>query len=103
MKNVEFLEFGDILMLLKLRIMDFIALQHRGQEGTGIAVSDGESVKVVKGEGLVTEIYTSEAMKELKLELLRLAMFAMQQQGEVDMKMSSPLFSFSNWKSCTCS
>src|SRR3954467_12275445 len=42
------------------------ALQHRGQEGTGIAISDGDSVKVVKGEGLVTEIYTSEAMKELK-------------------------------------
>ena len=42
------------------------SLQHRGQEGTGIAISDGEKVKVVKGEGLVTEIYTSEAMKELK-------------------------------------
>lgn len=42
------------------------ALQHRGQEGTGIAISDGDSVKGVKGEGLVTEIYTSEAMKELK-------------------------------------
>ena len=29
-------------------------------------VSDGNRVKGVKGEGLVTEIYTSEAMKELK-------------------------------------
>lgn len=42
------------------------SLQHRGQEGTGIAVSDGKSVKAVKGEGLVTEIYTAEAMKELQ-------------------------------------
>src|SRR6476620_4965838 len=42
------------------------ALQHRGQEGTGIAITDGKSVKGVKGEGLVTEIYTSDAMKELK-------------------------------------
>jgi amidophosphoribosyltransferase len=42
------------------------SLQHRGQEGTGIAITDGEKVKGVKGEGLVTEIYTSEAMKELK-------------------------------------
>ncbi|MBB6447752.1 amidophosphoribosyltransferase [Bacillus benzoevorans] len=42
------------------------SLQHRGQEGTGIAVSDGKSVKLVKGEGLVTEIYTADAMKELQ-------------------------------------
>lgn len=42
------------------------ALQHRGQEGTGIAITDGKELKGVKGEGLVTEIYTSEAMKELK-------------------------------------
>src|SRR3954465_9923797 len=42
------------------------ALQHRGQEGTGIAVTDGKKLKGFKGEGLVTEIYTSEAMKELK-------------------------------------
>jgi amidophosphoribosyltransferase len=42
------------------------SLQHRGQEGTGIAITDGEKVKGVKGEGLVTEIYTEEAMKELK-------------------------------------
>ena len=36
------------------------------EEGTGIAVSDGKRVKAVRGEGLVTEIYTSDAMKELQ-------------------------------------
>jgi amidophosphoribosyltransferase len=41
------------------------ALQHRGQEGTGIVVNDGKTLKVVKGEGLVTEIFTADAMKEL--------------------------------------
>jgi amidophosphoribosyltransferase len=41
------------------------ALQHRGQEGTGIVVSDGAKLKGVKGEGLVTEIFTSERMAEL--------------------------------------
>lgn len=41
------------------------SLQHRGQEGTGIVVSDGNKLKVVKGEGLVSEIFTTEAMKEL--------------------------------------
>lgn len=41
------------------------SLQHRGQEGTGIAVTDGKIIKGVKGEGLVTEIFTSSAMEEL--------------------------------------
>lgn len=41
------------------------SLQHRGQEGTGIVVSDGKTLKGVKGEGLVAEIFTSEVMKEL--------------------------------------
>lgn len=40
-------------------------LQHRGQEGTGMVVTDGEKVKGVKGEGLVTEVFTTEAMKQL--------------------------------------
>ena len=31
------------------------ALQHRGQESAGIAISDGETIKVTKGMGLVTE------------------------------------------------
>ena len=41
------------------------SLQHRGQEGTGIVVSDGKQLKGVKGEGLVAEIFTTEVMKEL--------------------------------------
>ncbi|CAH2717273.1 Amidophosphoribosyltransferase [Neobacillus rhizosphaerae] len=41
------------------------SLQHRGQEGTGIVVSDGKKLKGVKGEGLVTEIFTTEAMSQL--------------------------------------
>ena len=71
------------------------ALQHRGQEGAGIVVTDGEVViSAVKGEGLVTEVFTTEVMlEELKLERLQLDMFAMQQLVEVDMKMFSHLFS----------
>ncbi|MEO2077243.1 MAG: amidophosphoribosyltransferase [Bacillus sp. (in: firmicutes)] len=41
------------------------SLQHRGQEGTGIVVSDGKRLKGVKGEGLVAEIFTTEAITEL--------------------------------------
>ncbi|MEH7251685.1 amidophosphoribosyltransferase [Neobacillus niacini] len=42
------------------------SLQHRGQEGTGIVVSNGEKLRVVKGEGLVSEIFTANVMEELK-------------------------------------
>lgn len=42
------------------------SLQHRGQEGTGMVVTDGQKLKGMKGEGLVTEIFTADAMKELE-------------------------------------
>lgn len=41
------------------------ALQHRGQEGAGIATSDGQKVRSVKVPGLVSELNTSREIKEL--------------------------------------
>lgn len=41
------------------------SLQHRGQEGTGIVVTDGSKLRGVKGDGLVNEVFTAESMKEL--------------------------------------
>ncbi len=41
------------------------SLQHRGQEGTGIVATDGEKLKGIKGEGLVSEVFTQDAIKEL--------------------------------------
>ena len=41
------------------------SLQHRGQEGTGIVSTDGEKLRGIKGEGLVSEIFTQEAIKDL--------------------------------------
>ena len=42
------------------------SLQHRGQEGTGIVVSDGQKLKGKKGEGLVTEIFTADVIEDLE-------------------------------------
>lgn len=42
------------------------SLQHRGQEGTGMVVTDGLTLKGKKGEGLVTEVFNMEAIHELK-------------------------------------
>jgi amidophosphoribosyltransferase len=36
------------------------SLQHRGQEGAGIAVADGENVFSMKGQGLVSEVFAGK-------------------------------------------
>ncbi|RDI36690.1 amidophosphoribosyltransferase [Falsibacillus pallidus] len=41
------------------------SLQHRGQEGTGIVVSDGHALQGLKGEGLVTEVFKQDKLDEL--------------------------------------
>ncbi|WP_397540134.1 amidophosphoribosyltransferase [Rummeliibacillus pycnus] len=42
------------------------ALQHRGQEGAGIVVTDGENLQAVKGEGLVNEVFTGDKLDKLQ-------------------------------------
>lgn len=42
------------------------ALQHRGQESSGIAVSDGKEIKSHKGMGLVAHVYDENILKNLK-------------------------------------
>ncbi len=41
------------------------ALQHRGQESAGMAVSDGETITVVKDMGLVTSVFDARALASL--------------------------------------
>ncbi|MEL3973894.1 amidophosphoribosyltransferase [Rossellomorea oryzaecorticis] len=41
------------------------SLQHRGQEGTGIIVSDGDTLRGHKGEGLVTEVFQEGSIEKL--------------------------------------
>jgi amidophosphoribosyltransferase len=41
------------------------ALQHRGQEHSGIASTDGKNIHLYKNSGLVSQIYTEEILKEL--------------------------------------
>jgi amidophosphoribosyltransferase len=42
------------------------ALQHRGQESAGMAVSDGESITVVKDMGLVTNVFDERTLAPLQ-------------------------------------
>lgn len=41
------------------------SLQHRGQQGAGIVVSDGNSLSIHKGSGLVTEVFDAERITKL--------------------------------------
>ncbi len=42
------------------------ALQHRGQESAGIAVSDGRRASIYKGMGLVSQVFTEERLQPLQ-------------------------------------
>jgi amidophosphoribosyltransferase len=48
-----------------LAYLGLYALQHRGQESTGIASSDGEAVHVFKAMGHVADVYTEESLAQL--------------------------------------
>ena len=42
------------------------ALQHRGQESAGIAVSDGKTIKYHKDMGLVSDVFSEKILAEMK-------------------------------------
>ncbi len=42
------------------------ALQHRGQEGAGIVTSDGESLHLHKGNGLINEVFQQDEFSRLR-------------------------------------
>ena len=49
----------------QLTFFGLFALQHRGQEAAGIAVSDGQRARVHKQAGLVSHVFTNETLKPL--------------------------------------
>jgi amidophosphoribosyltransferase len=50
----------------KLAYFGMYALQHRGQEAAGIAVSDGSSILVFKDLGLVSQVFDESTLATLK-------------------------------------
>ena len=50
----------------RMAFFGLYALQHRGQEAAGIAVADGQMISIHKGVGLVSQVFTANAMTELK-------------------------------------
>jgi amidophosphoribosyltransferase len=52
--------------LARLAFYGLFALQHRGQEAAGIAVTDCKQVKMHKSVGLVSQVFNETIMNELK-------------------------------------
>ncbi|MEZ0491577.1 amidophosphoribosyltransferase [Kineococcus sp. TBRC 1896] len=50
----------------KLTFYGLYALQHRGQEAAGIAVSNGEQILVFKDTGLVSQVFDESALESLQ-------------------------------------
>lgn len=50
----------------QLTYLGLYALQHRGQESAGIAVSDRKEVKCFRGMGLVSEVFNDRNLRTLK-------------------------------------
>jgi len=50
----------------KLAYFGLYALQHRGQESAGIAVSDGNRIVVYKDMGLVAQVFDEAALSTLR-------------------------------------
>ena len=49
----------------QLAFFGLYALQHRGQEAAGIAVSDGQRARIHKENGLVSQVFTPEVLRPL--------------------------------------
>ena len=57
--------FGKDLEVSRMAFFGLFALQHRGQEASGISTSNGEKIYTHKGVGLVSGVYTEEIIERL--------------------------------------
>lgn len=57
--------YAPELEVARLTYYALYALQHRGQESAGIAVSNGRKIDVYKGMGLVSEVFSAHQIENL--------------------------------------
>ncbi|MCD6600017.1 MAG: amidophosphoribosyltransferase [Dehalococcoidia bacterium] len=58
--------YAPEVSIARLIFFALFALQHRGQESAGIAVSDGNGIKTHVGMGLVSQVFTESDLDQLK-------------------------------------
>jgi len=64
-KCAVFGAYGKNLDAARLTYFGLYALQHRGQESSGISASDGKTIRTHKAMGLVAQVYTEEILESL--------------------------------------
>ena len=74
----------------KLTYLGLYALQHRGQESAGIAVSDGEQLTLKKDMGHVDEVFPAEVIKDLPGQMA-IGHTRYSTAGDTDLKNAQPL------------
>ena len=57
--------YGKGLPVSRLAFFALFALQHRGQEASGITTNDGKKFRTHKGAGLVSQVYTEKIIENL--------------------------------------
>lgn len=57
--------YGPGLEVSRLTYYGLYALQHRGQESAGIAITDGNGIKLHKNMGLVPEVFSDDDLQRL--------------------------------------
>ncbi|CBG40179.1 amidophosphoribosyltransferase [Helicobacter mustelae] len=67
------------------------ALQHRGQEASGISTSNGKTLQTIKGNGLVTKVFDEKNLKKL-MGNASIGHNRYSTAGKESMKDSQPLF-----------
>ncbi|MBN2832171.1 MAG: amidophosphoribosyltransferase, partial [Campylobacterales bacterium] len=55
----------DVKHASKIAYYALFAMQHRGQEATGISASNGKKIRTIKDNGLVTEVFNEEKLSFL--------------------------------------
>ena len=68
------------------------ALQHRGQEAAGIAVSDGERTLAMRDAGLVSQIFDSQRLESLESGHMPLGHVRYSTTGSASWENSQPEF-----------
>lgn len=58
--------YGKGIDAVRVTYFGLYALQHRGQESSGISASDGKTIRTHKAMGLVPQVYTEENLESLK-------------------------------------
>jgi len=58
--------YGKNEDVARISYFGLYSLQHRGQEGAGMAVSNGKNIQAVKGLGLVPSVFSEKAIASLK-------------------------------------